>query len=472
MRCRRFAFFILLVTLPLSVLAAPGNVKELVKSFKAAVKGSDHQEVMALLPSLGEIGTERAIAPIFKSLDFIAKKERCYAAAVVAVAKMPEGSGWKRVTKAARLGHNVLENIFAIDVIAKRGDADDDPVLISCLKDDKGPVRRRTVLALAHRRRKAVVTALIKHMVKRDKKPDSEHQLCAVALTRLLGKSLQMGSDYEAWWDGSLEPRGKKSAGPSEEKPWPGSTGKKRVNFRKEANLDGKPIRTLEPRTKFEAIGREGEFWKVRLQLDGIMTAGFISVNYSSLSDPAKAAEKKGPAGGEESTTFYDTPLYGNGIVFLFDCSGSMVSGNLAKGAVDELCKAVRLIPGKTKFNVVTFSRGTLHWEKKLAKASKSNKKKAQEWIRELKFSGNTRLDLGLDKAFSMKGVDHIVILTDGYPTRGFMRIPSSRIYEQVRRLNRTSQVRISTFGFREANHKLLQNLAKSTGGLYRQIPQ
>lgn len=453
------------------MMAQADNLKAWQADFKKAVRSGDHPGARALLPLFAKAGTERALAPVFKSLDFLTKSEISYQAAVSALATVKEKSGRQRIERALKHGKSVLESIFAVDVIAARGSEDDDALLIGRLKDKDAAVRRRAILACGTRRRVAVVGALIEHMVKRDKDPGVEHQQCAVILTKLLGKSLPAGADYKSWWDGTVKSAEeiKKLQSPTREKPWNGRVGKSRLNFRQKASTKSKVIVVLVPKTKFQAIGQTKSFWRILVTLDDKVIEGYVSKSYVTVDRPGLSGTPE--KSGLGATTFYDVPLYGKGLVFLFDASKSMVTGGLSKGAISELQKAIDSLPKKTKFNVIAFSNKNRLWKKELEFAKEAKKLHAKAWVAEIPFGSVTRLDLALTGAFKMKDVDHIVILTDGYPSDAYnKKIPSAKIYAQVKRLNRTSQARISCFGFKAANHKMLRKLAQSTGGRYRQI--
>ncbi|MDF1660273.1 MAG: VWA domain-containing protein [Planctomycetota bacterium] len=458
-----------LLTLP--VIARADNLRVWHGDYKKAVKAGDHPGARVLLSIFAKEGTERAIAPIFKTLDFLTTSEISYKAAVSALAAVDEKSGVKRIERAVKHGKSVLESIFGVDVVSARSNEADDALLIGRLKDKDAAVRRRVILALGVRRRVAVVRALIEHMVKRDKDPGVEHQQCAVILTKLLGKSLPAGADYKSWWDGTVKSDAeiKKLQSPTREKPWKGRVGKSRLNFRKEASTKSKVIVVLVPKTEFQAIGQTKSFWRILVTLDSKVIEGYVSKGYVTVDRPAMAGSPE--KAGLGATTFYDVPLYGKGLVFLFDASKSMVSGGLSKGAISNLQKAIDSLPKKTKFNVIAFSNKNRLWKKELEFAKDTKKTHAKEWVAQIPFGSVTRLDLALKGAFNMKDVDHIIILTDGYPSDAYnKKIPSAKIYAQVSRLNRTTQARISCFGFKAANHDMLRRLAQSTGGRYRQI--
>lgn len=469
----RLLFLALGVILAAPLLARADNLGVWRNDYKKAVKDKDHPRARSFLPLLAKAGTERAIAPIFKTLDFLTTSEKSYRAAVEALATVEEKSGRQRIFRAVRRGQSVLESIFGVDIVEARKDAADDDLLIGRLKDKDPAVRRRVILVLAGRRRAAVVKALIDHMAKRDKDPGIEHQQCAAALTKLLGKYLPAGEDYRSWWDGTVKTAEElaKLRKPSREKPWKGRVGKSRLNFRKKASTKSEVIVVLVPGTTFRAIGETKSFWKIIVSIDTKELEGFVSKRYVTVDRP-EGVPSTGKS-GVPSTTFYDVPLYGRGLVFLFDASKSMETSKLSKGAIAELQKAIDSLPAKTKFNVIAFSNKNRLWNEKLEFAKDAKKIHAKSWAAEIPFGSVTRLDLALKGAFAMKDVDHIVILTDGYPSDSRNnKIPSKTLYAQVNRLNRTKQVRISCFGFKAANHTLLRRLAQMTGGRYRQIPQ
>lgn len=103
--------------------------------------------------------------------------------------------------------------------------------------------------------------------------------------------------------------------------------------------------------------------------------------------------------------------------------------------------------------------------------ATPENKQAACAWlVTWTKGDNQTRMDLPFHKAFGLAGLDTVVLLTDGYPYKGKRRIPANTILDLVEARNRSVQARIATFGFAKANHSLLAELARRSGGSYRRL--
>lgn len=131
------------------------------------------------------------------------------------------------------------------------------------------------------------------------------------------------------------------------------------------------------------------------------------------------------------------------------------------------------MIPDGARFNLITYATEVQKWKNSLAKASKSNRRAAVEYVKKMKPSGNTNTYGALETAFSDKAVDTIYFLSDGNPTTG-TTINHDEILRAVRRWNESRNVIINTIGLlvgRYGNEdqsklkKFLQNLASQNGG-------
>ena len=98
-----------LLFLSLSVWAAPDKLNPLLSGYRKAVTNNKHDEARAYIPLLAQFATERAIAPLFKSLKFLVQDEQSYQLAIRELAKLPPGTGQKRIVRAVK--QTILENI-------------------------------------------------------------------------------------------------------------------------------------------------------------------------------------------------------------------------------------------------------------------------------------------------------------------------------------------------------------------------
>jgi hypothetical protein len=206
-------------------------------------------------------------------------------------------------------------------------------------------------------------------------------------------------------------------------------------------------------------------------------------------------------------TVIFGLDLVGKNIAFVLDVSGSMETtdplpvgqtrgprtrvggdgvdllGELERmriyRAKEELKRVVKALPEDKSFNIIAFSTGVKPWKDHLVPAGGSAKKKAVDFIGDLRAEGITVTDLALEYAFEDPIVDTVYLITDGAPThRGSFGpgLPQDaprlikEILERTRVLNFRRGVRIFCLGFPGAEEAFLKQLAKEHGGTYRPI--
>lgn len=187
-----------------------------------------------------------------------------------------------------------------------------------------------------------------------------------------------------------------------------------------------------------------------------------------------------GPAEASHQTLSYmGIPIQGDGIVFVLDASGSMnaplaerTRQSRGRRAVSELAELLPRLPRKALFDIVFFeSRIDGFGGGRMVACEEARLASAGDWLSQRAFDGGTNLFGGLEEAFSRKGVEEIVLLTDGMPSVGEVQDPH-RILAWVQRWNRWRKVRVSTIGLsapRQADD-FLSKLAEQNGGVYRAI--
>jgi len=225
---------------------------------------------------------------------------------------------------------------------------------------------------------------------------------------------------------------------------------------------------------------------------------------HGSAIDPAKAGEQSKEKG---RTVIFGLRLVGKNIVFVLDVSGSMettdplppghaagprtgVAGGAAElrlntermrifRAKEELKRVIKSLPRDKSFNIVAFSSEVRPWRAHLVPATAKNKKKALDFIVDLRASGITVTDMALEYAFEDPIVDTIYLITDGAPThRGSFGpgLPEDaprlirEILKRTKVLNFRRGIRIFTLGFPGAEENFLKRLAEENGGTYRPI--
>ena len=187
-----------------------------------------------------------------------------------------------------------------------------------------------------------------------------------------------------------------------------------------------------------------------------------------------------GPAEASHQTLSYmGVPIEGERIVFVLDASGSM-NAPLAERtretrgsrAVSELAELLPRLPRSASFDILFFESKIEGFSGgRLVPCEEKRIAAADAWLGERAFDGGTNLYGGLEEAFARKGVEEVILLTDGMPSVGEVQDPH-RILAWVQRWNRWRKVRVSTIGLsapRQAD-RFLSKLAEQNGGVYRAI--
>ena len=187
-----------------------------------------------------------------------------------------------------------------------------------------------------------------------------------------------------------------------------------------------------------------------------------------------------GPAEASHQTLSYmGIPIQGERIVFVLDASGSMnaplaerTRQSRGRRAVSELDELLPRLPEQAAFDIVFFeSKIDGFGGGRLVDRKPKRLDAASDWLAARSFDGGTNLYGGLEEAFARKGVEEIILLTDGMPSAGEVQ-STRRILAWVQRWNRWRKVRVSTIGLsapREAD-RFLSKLADQNGGVYRAI--
>ena len=110
-------------------------------------------------------------------------------------------------------------------------------------------------------------------------------------------------------------------------------------------------------------------------------------------------------------------------VVFVVDTSGSMAGAKM-KQAQKALEFCVANLNAEDRFEVVRFSTEAEPLFEKLVDANSANRKRASEFIANLKPIGGTAIDDALDRALKVRSGKSdrpfvVIFLTDGLPTVG-----------------------------------------------------
>jgi Ca-activated chloride channel family protein len=150
-------------------------------------------------------------------------------------------------------------------------------------------------------------------------------------------------------------------------------------------------------------------------------------------------------------------------VVFVIDTSGSMAGAKLQQ-AQKALNFCVANLNNEDRFEIVRFSTEAEALFNKLVEATNENRKRASNFIAELKPIGGTAIADALDKALRTRTEKSerpyvVIFLTDGLPTVG-----PKDLDEIVARAKKTSDARIFSFGIgSDVNTQLLDQIAEST---------
>ena len=152
-------------------------------------------------------------------------------------------------------------------------------------------------------------------------------------------------------------------------------------------------------------------------------------------------------------------------VTFVLDTSGSMAGAKLEQ-AKKALAFCVENLNDTDRFEIIRFATDTEPLFDKLTEVTPATRKRAQEFVRNLKPTGGTAIDDALKKALSLrpdKGDRPFVVifLTDGLPTVGV--VDAEIILANAKRASGGS-TRVFCFGIgNDVNTHLLDNLSDAT---------
>ncbi|MDQ6912861.1 MAG: VIT and VWA domain-containing protein [Verrucomicrobiota bacterium] len=150
-------------------------------------------------------------------------------------------------------------------------------------------------------------------------------------------------------------------------------------------------------------------------------------------------------------------------VVFVVDTSGSMAGAKLTQ-AQKALEFCVSNLNAEDRFEIVRFSTESEALFNKLVDANRDNRKRASDFIAELKPIGGTAIADALDRALKVRAEKSerpfvVIFLTDGLPTVG-----TRNSDDIVSRVKKAGDARIFSFGIgSDVNTQLLDQIAEST---------
>ena len=198
----------------------------------------------------------------------------------------------------------------------------------------------------------------------------------------------------------------------------------------------------------------------------GGITAGGVTSGGNSTGGPKGGGPYGLPGGGQGARR----------IVYILDVSPSMET-RIGRAEGELRAALDKLVAGES-FNIVAFDAKTYAFEKLLVPATPANLARARKFLEDVRLdvqeqrSNGTNLQLALRKALQTKGVNRVVVITDGEPTVG--EKDYATIAAKARALNKTGAI-IDTVGLIGLHpdgtpenfqaQPLLRQIARESGG-------
>lgn len=207
---------------------------------------------------------------------------------------------------------------------------------------------------------------------------------------------------------------------------------------------------------------------------------------------------------------YYGIPQDGKSIIYIIDCSGSMIldkddpqwdpnpqfpdnpiprqaagkKNSRSEASREELSKALEQLHSNKTFNIIWYNHAATAFKKKMVQATPDNIKAAQKWLKTLPAYSSTNIYDALKMAFTFAGrgafdtaydvnFEQIFLMTDGKPTlQGVGDDDPRKIVEGARKWNSLKRVQIHTiaFGNTDIDHVFMFDLASENGGEYRVV--
>jgi HEAT repeat protein len=192
--------------------------------------------------------------------------------------------------------------------------------------------------------------------------------------------------------------------------------------------------------------------------------------------------ELRRPVDKEERTgaSFWGLPIVSRRVVFVLDTSGSMLAkfamaskygateGTRLSAAKAQLIGALRMLPDGTLFNIITFDTRGDRWKDEMSVLDDATRAESRKWVEGLRTRGATNVFDALDKAFALKDVDTIYLLSDGQPVGGKIDDPLL-LRDEIKAWNATRRIPIHAISL-GGDVALLRRLAEDSGGVFRLV--
>lgn len=209
----------------------------------------------------------------------------------------------------------------------------------------------------------------------------------------------------------------------------------------------------------------------------------------------------------DQENYYYGIPQHGKGIIYVIDCSGSMIvdkdepdwgdpdglrdprpakdaSNSRTEASKRELVRALSGLSSDQTFNIISYNHSAALFKKSMVHATPKNVAAAIEYTRKLPADSSTNIYEAMKLAFTLTGrgsydrhydvaFDTIFLMTDGKPTlQAVGDDDPMKIVKGVRQWNSLKRVVIHTIAMGDSgiDHKFMRMLANENKGGYRKI--
>jgi hypothetical protein len=402
-----------------------------------AVKEKDQDLAVRIIEQTVEIDSKEGARLALRIVEKMKFSSRVAEAAERAITEMASLEVQEFVLHEASASIDWRLRVILLGVITHVKDERAFRILVNSLRRKEELLGAAAAQSLGLRGDKRAIGPLIEVMVKLDRKKGLVWEHCQASLCKLTGKDLDLGIDFQTWWEahggGSKEP-------PPDPKPPEG--GKK----------NGEKAGKKDPRRK----DSQATFFGLKITCQKIV---FII-------DVSGSMEKKDPPPEDNRTRTGREPKdYGE-------------ERRRITRAQRELSRTIRSLHRSVEFNIIAYSDLITIWSTKgLRKATSDNMEKAVKFVERFDAAGTTWTDTALAEAYRVNRDAYcFYLLSDGTPTHEGGEIPGDteaiieEIYRMVPELDIYRRVRIHTLGFRDANVEFMERLAEMTGGSYLDI--
>ena len=403
--------------------AKRGDTSGMVSAAEAIADAPDKDGLKALI----------GVGPAIENMDV-------YTACLNALGKaFNEASIRPEFEKALKGAKRAEQKVLLIDALGASDNVEAVAPVAGFLDDKEKPVRVSAIQALVKLQAKEAIPPLFERLgeVGYDSK-DAEAEELYAALFKLTKQAFEVLADWKNWWETAKDNHDPKKMGSA------GAEQGTRMRDQSEGKI-------------FESVVRSQAFVLV---LDISSSMRVIDLpDGETWHDPDKKKDLK-----------YKDP----------DPKGTKPphEDSRFRRAQDAFCTFIEGMSERAQFAIVVFgeAKDTKPWKKDVVPATASNKKAAVEFVRGLKWSGATRTDLALERAFEIKGADTIYLFSDGIPEKiqggKTVDIPQDEVIEKARLLNRTRKLRLNCYGMTSSGstRAFLVKLAQENGGEYKDI--